>query len=167
MLELQNAWQQLAGAEIAGLLAVVILLLIWLIRGIVRKAGKAPAIQSAEGARRKPGEGSSPAPAPKVAVNSIAENAVKVQPPAAAQAAGAAVVTSAAPIVEARKIQQPAYCGKCVMPQDSVLKRHFIAKLQAEIESGLSPRPSDSVLRRHYQALVATELEKRLSALKG
>lgn len=47
-------------------------------------------------------------------------------------------------------------------PQDSVLKRHYIGQLQAEITAGLSPRPSDSVLRRHYDSMVQAELAKRL-----
>lgn len=53
------------------------------------------------------------------------------------------------------------------LPQDSVLKRHFITQLQAEVEAAIAPRPSDSVLLRHHQALAAVELEKRLSAFKG
>lgn len=51
---------------------------------------------------------------------------------------------------------------KLALPQDSVLKRHFISQLQAEIAAGFSPRPSDSVLKRHYDALIQSELEKRL-----
>ncbi|AEF98998.1 hypothetical protein [Methylomonas methanica] len=48
------------------------------------------------------------------------------------------------------------------LPQDSVLKRHFISQLQAEVQAGLSPRPTDSVLRRHYDGLVQAKLESRL-----
>jgi len=51
---------------------------------------------------------------------------------------------------------------KLKVPEDSVLKRHFLAQLQSEIESALFPRPSDSTLRRHYDTLVAAELENRL-----
>ncbi|MGR8931611.1 MAG: hypothetical protein ACU836_13295 [Gammaproteobacteria bacterium] len=50
------------------------------------------------------------------------------------------------------------------IPEDSVLKRHFIAQLQAEIEAALCPRPTDSVLRRHYDCLVGYELERRLAS---
>ena len=49
------------------------------------------------------------------------------------------------------------------VPQDSVLKRHFISKLRAEIESSLPPKPCDSVLSRHYDGMVRSELEKRLA----
>lgn len=72
-------------------------------------------------------------------------------------------------------LEEPAACQskpaclavKPVIPQDSVLRRHFLAQLQAEIESGLPAVPSDSVLRRHYQAMVASELSARLSACQG
>lgn len=48
------------------------------------------------------------------------------------------------------------------LPQDSVLKRHFISQLQAEVQADLPPRPTDSVLRRHYDALVQGKLQSRL-----
>jgi hypothetical protein len=51
---------------------------------------------------------------------------------------------------------------KFKLPEDSVLKRHFLTHLKSEIEATLFPCPTDSVLRRHYNALVAAELEKRL-----
>lgn len=59
----------------------------------------------------------------------------------------------------------PAACTqtRLLVPQDSVLKRHFLQCLQAEIEAGLSPTPTDSVLRRHHVSLVAAELQKRLA----
>ena len=53
--------------------------------------------------------------------------------------------------------------GRVCVPEDSVLKRHFINQLRAEIERGLSPTPSDSVLRRHHDSLVGFELERRLA----
>jgi hypothetical protein len=52
---------------------------------------------------------------------------------------------------------------KLKLPEDSVLKRHFLTHLQSEVESALFPRPTDSVLRRHYDSLVANELENRLA----
>lgn len=65
------------------------------------------------------------------------------------------------------KVGQANAGDQAKLPQDSVLKRHFIAQLQAEIEAYIAPRPSDSVLLRHYQGVVAAELEKRLSAFNG
>jgi cbb3-type cytochrome oxidase subunit 3 len=52
---------------------------------------------------------------------------------------------------------------KLKLPEDSVLRRHFLTHLQSEIESALFPRPTDSVLRRHYDSLVAAELDNRLA----
>jgi hypothetical protein len=53
--------------------------------------------------------------------------------------------------------------AKLKLPEDSVLRRHFLTHLKSEVESALFPRPTDSVLRRHYDALVAAELENRLA----
>lgn len=50
------------------------------------------------------------------------------------------------------------------IPQDSVLNRHFISQLRAEIEANMAGRPTDSVLRRHYDSLVSAELDRRLSS---
>ena len=52
-----------------------------------------------------------------------------------------------------------------VIPEDSVLRRHFLANLQAEIESAFAPRPTDSVLQRHHDALIAGEIDMRLAEL--
>jgi len=53
---------------------------------------------------------------------------------------------------------------KLIVPEDSALRRHFLSKLKAEVEMGLSPRPTCSMLRRHHDSLVAVEIEKRLLA---
>lgn len=50
------------------------------------------------------------------------------------------------------------------IPEDSVLRRHFITQLRAEIEQELFPRPTDFTLQRHYDALVSAELENRLAS---
>jgi hypothetical protein len=52
---------------------------------------------------------------------------------------------------------------KLIIPEDSVLKRHFLTHLKSEIESALFPRPTDSALQRHYDSLVIAELESRLA----
>lgn len=51
------------------------------------------------------------------------------------------------------------------VPEDSILRRHFLAQLQSEIEAALFPRPTDSMLQRHYDSLVAAQVESRLQAL--
>lgn len=60
-------------------------------------------------------------------------------------------------------VASAAASGRVSVPEDSVLKRHFINQLRTEIERGLSPTPSDSVLRRHHDSLVSFELERRLA----
>ena len=52
-----------------------------------------------------------------------------------------------------------------IIPEDSVLRRHFITQLRSEIELELSPRPTDFTLQRHHDTLVASKLENRLSTL--
>src|SRR5574343_402111 len=52
--------------------------------------------------------------------------------------------------------------AKPFVPEDSVLKRHFIHQLQAVITAEMGPKPTDSVLKRHYDAAVRLVLEKRL-----
>ena len=51
------------------------------------------------------------------------------------------------------------------LPEDSVLRRHFITQLRSEIELELFPRPTDATLQRHYDTLVAAKLENRLTGL--
>jgi len=44
-----------------------------------------------------------------------------------------------------------------------VLKRHFLAQLQAEIAQSLPAKPSDATLKRHYAQLVESKLNFVLS----
>jgi hypothetical protein len=55
--------------------------------------------------------------------------------------------------------------SKTYLPEDAVLRRHFVSQLTNEIEAALPPRPTDSVLRRHHQTLVAAKLQQYLSEL--
>lgn len=49
------------------------------------------------------------------------------------------------------------------VPEDSVLRRHFITQVRSEIEQDLFPRPTDFNLQRHYDSLVEAELQNRLA----
>lgn len=51
------------------------------------------------------------------------------------------------------------------VPQDSMLKRHFVTQLRSLIESKKHPRPTDSMLRRHYDSMIDFELQKKLEDL--
>ncbi len=52
------------------------------------------------------------------------------------------------------------------LPQDSMLRRHYLATLRYTLESGLPPRPTDSILVRHFDNwtnhFIETEVNKRL-----
>lgn len=52
------------------------------------------------------------------------------------------------------------------MPEDAVLRRHFVAQLRHEVEAEMSPRPTDSILRRHHDAIVTAELNHKLASIK-
>ncbi|MCQ8182465.1 hypothetical protein NP603_15190 [Methylomonas sp. SURF-1] len=55
--------------------------------------------------------------------------------------------------------------AKSGIPQDSVLRRHFLAHLAHQIESELPGKPSDSVLKRHYETIVAHKLQQYLTRM--
>lgn len=50
------------------------------------------------------------------------------------------------------------------IPEDSALRRHYLATRQAEKEAVANPYPSDSVLRRHHDSLSAAFLRQGLAA---
>ncbi len=52
-----------------------------------------------------------------------------------------------------------------VIPEDSVLRRHFITQLRSQIEREMYPRPIDPALQRLYNEMVDEELENRLGVL--
>ncbi|WP_305908839.1 hypothetical protein Q9L42_008655 [Methylomarinum sp. Ch1-1] len=71
-----------------------------------------------------------------------------------------AVVSSVA--VQPRATKQP---PAVAVPEDSMLRRHFLSQLRREIEAGFGSRPTDSTLKRHYDAMVDAEYETRIQAL--
>lgn len=75
------------------------------------------------------------------------------------------VQTSVIPPTAGAKTTVAAQKKTAVLPEDSVLKRHFLTHLRAEIEAEFFPRPSDSILQRHYDAMVAAELKSRLATM--
>ncbi len=60
---------------------------------------------------------------------------------------------------------QPRLANYGPVPEDAVLRRHFITQVSCEIEASMSPRPTDSVLLRHHKALLTAKLEQRLAEL--
>ncbi|MDD1609443.1 MAG: hypothetical protein LUO95_02205 [Methylococcaceae bacterium] len=49
------------------------------------------------------------------------------------------------------------------LPQDSMLKRHYLTHLRAMIISLSPPRPTDSALSRHYDTQIAAKIEQCLN----
>ena len=49
------------------------------------------------------------------------------------------------------------------VPEDSMLKRHFLTQLRADVENALLPNFADPSLKHYYEATVAAEYQKRLS----
>lgn len=49
-----------------------------------------------------------------------------------------------------------------LLPQDSILRRHFLTHLCAMVETLAPPQPTDSVLCRHYQTTIAAKIEQCL-----
>ena len=48
------------------------------------------------------------------------------------------------------------------IPEDAMLRRHFITQLKATIEVKLGSRPTDSCLARHYETMLQAEISKAL-----
>jgi hypothetical protein len=72
-------------------------------------------------------------------------------------------VKSATPTVsKSTSLPAEAKVQKQKLPQDSILRRHFLSKLYSDIEYSLPPPPTDSILKRHYSSLILTEMGKRL-----
>lgn len=54
--------------------------------------------------------------------------------------------------------------AKLVVPEDSMLRRHFLTQLRAVVEAEVLPKSADSILSHYYEAAVAAEIQKRLAA---
>ncbi|MGY6275451.1 hypothetical protein [Methylomonas sp. MgM2] len=63
-------------------------------------------------------------------------------------------------------VERPAVLTTSI-PEDAVLRRHFIGQLRREVEAGLPPRPTDSILKRHHDAMVKTELNFKLAIIES
>lgn len=59
-------------------------------------------------------------------------------------------VSSSAPV-------KPAFSSPDWLPEDSMLRRHYLTHLQAEKRPYVPSRPTDSMLRRHYDSMLATQ----------
>lgn len=80
------------------------------------------------------------------------------------------------PVVEESKIEpsvqietvteRPAVAAQHSMskvPEDSMLKRHYLSHLYTQVAATLPTRPTDSTLRRHYDAMLESEVKNQLN----
>lgn len=75
-----------------------------------------------------------------------------------------AVNTTANPqITDAITAANPNANGSGRLPEDSVLRRHYLTHLCAMIEAVNPPRPTDSVLSRHYDTLLVAKMDQCLN----
>ena len=54
---------------------------------------------------------------------------------------------------------------KLAIPQDSMLRRHFLTHLRAVVENEIVPKSVDPSLSHYYEASVAAEFQKRLAGM--
>lgn len=96
---------------------------------------------------------------PEVAIEPKVE---VVQPVIAPQNEAPAVIAPSKSVEPERQVSQimPNYS---LLPEDSVLRRHYFSQVQALLEESLPTKPSDATLKRHYDAILADKLEQALN----
>lgn len=92
----------------------------------------------------------------------VVEAAVAEPAPAVVEAA-VAVEVVAAPEVIAVVAEVATDSVKIAVPEDSALRRHFLAQLEADVAASLPAEPGDSTLKRHYQQLLAAKIAEQLA----
>jgi hypothetical protein len=101
---------------------------------------------------------------PVVKTDSPAEPALQTQEavvPELKNTTSAPVEAEKKPSLHKVAISMPEY-GNKNMPQDSTLRRHYLANLRTMITSLHQYRPTDSMLCRHYETDIATNIEQCL-----
>lgn len=139
------------------LLLIIILIIFWVRKRKSKKAKLEKGHKVSEPAMQA--EKNKPADKP------IVDTAPKKEPLPEPQAEeiSYSTETESKPIVESKTnetVTLPSIDSKENLPQDSMLKRHYLANLRAMVESLNPPRPTDSALSRHYDSLIAAEIEQ-------
>ena len=137
-------------------IAVVVILVVLAIVSKARKrnAEKAnPAI-----ATKAPAQENKPVVKPIV----NAESEKEVLPEPVIESGSAVEVIAASPGVETVALS-PKDSSNDHLPEDSTLRRHYLAHLHAMIDALSPARPTDSTLSRHYDALINAEKAQCLS----
>lgn len=69
-------------------------------------------------------------------------------------------------IAEATAVSPSENAGNSLLPQDSILKRHYLTHVCSMIEPLAPPRPTESVLRRHYDVMIIAKVIQCLNDKK-
>ncbi|NOT12402.1 MAG: hypothetical protein HOP23_11320 [Methylococcaceae bacterium] len=115
-----------------------------------------------EMAKSEKKELSDPEPASPVIQKQVPELVAEYQPQR--QPEIPVMAEKSVPPLKRVEIRVKSVIEKQKLPEDSVLRRHFLATLRAKVESAYPARPTDSTLRRHFDSLIATEIEKYIEA---
>lgn len=140
--------------EILIFIAVVLAIgsVIWVIKNKNKTTGKIPTTthQPASSAVNTP----QPKTNPVTTTNEQTAKSVDTTKPAPVSESSLAPKPAPEQPVAAKSASPiPAKIETDKVPEDSVLKRHHLAALQAEKDHISNPYPTDSVLRRHYDAM--------------
>jgi hypothetical protein len=103
--------------------------------------------------------------APQEYVN-VVEESIAVAPAAVTTAVAVeSAVSVAAPVVSQGSaaasgvVADRTHDVPVTVPEDSVLRRHFLSHVQNQLLAGAPDRPTDSVLSRHYDQWLAAQLD--------
>lgn len=162
--------------KMAGISAVIALLLLWLVYVFWKKTHlvvekniqkELPKVKVAE--KPKPVVRQDTVNTGKPAVNDrTPEESSAVKPAEAAKPpASQAPISVIKPVVSnvAQKVSPALASAKTShkIPQESVLRRHYLTHVRYMIEMVHMPRPTESVLRRHYEQSIASQLDECLN----
>ncbi len=156
------------------IIAILIILLITV--GIIIKLQKKCSekktpispVTSPEPAKPKPSADQPVADVKPTVTPPVPAAAVRAPEPATPQTPQAAVVSAphTKPIAKPQVTQTTASLTEKdanLLPQDSVLRRHFLSHLYTMIEALSPPRPTDSVLLRHYDTMMVAKIDQCLN----
>lgn len=140
---------ELALMIVGGIAAI--LLAVFLVRAVLNNR---TTIEPAAPRARPPA-----APTPKKAAAADSAPKATAPQPAPSTPVRAPVATPVAPVaaaVTATPVVVTAAPKRPHIPQESVLRRHYLTHIRYMIEATTFPRPTESVLRRHYEQLVSS-----------
>jgi len=155
----------------AGVGALIGLLAIWLVyvywkrssnESVDIKPKKVAPKAEAPAAPKQPAKQAAVAPEPAFVADETPQEApvlAAAEPPPVVQAPSPA--PKPVPVRAAQPAVSPAPAAKAShkIPEESVLRRHYLTHLRYMIETVNAPRPTESVLRRHYEQLIASQLD--------